>query len=162
MEARPRCSVGITPKVLEILVDDLGLNVESNMRRVMTDREIRRFIAEDMNSDSTVERYMENLGTMEQRVRPAHYFVLGSTYRYHVVKIDRGGYEPLTIVNAIKPGNCCANRSHRPPTERAAKRPSRSEVSSAKRRNSKASMYAGESVIGSFVGGAALRSHRPT
>lgn len=72
---RSRCSLGLTHHAIEVAKEEFDTQDESK---------IRRFIAEDINLDSTVRRFIENLGTMNERIVPGHYLVLGNTFRYQI------------------------------------------------------------------------------
>lgn len=90
---RPRCVLVITSRALEAMKDELGTADET---------EIRRFLMQDINNDATVDRFIERPGTMEERVRPGHYSVLGGLFRYHLAQDDRGR-DSFVLINIRKP-----------------------------------------------------------
>ena len=94
-EDRPHCGLGLTKRSLEAAKDELGIESEA---------EINGFITEDINLDSTVQRFIEKPGTMNERVRPGHYIVLGSTFRYHIAQNNQGSnWFALVNVNRSEP-----------------------------------------------------------
>lgn len=76
---RKRCVLVLTNKAMSALRDDLDLSNDSN---------IKRFVIEDINDESTVDRFVENYGKPNERVRPGQYTVLGGTFSYHVTLSD--------------------------------------------------------------------------
>lgn len=89
---RPSCLIGLTRTAGESLRRDLESESE---------KEVREFLANDINTDSAVSRYIENYGQLNERVRPKHYNVFGSSFQYHVAEDDRG-HSAFVVVNAFR------------------------------------------------------------
>lgn len=92
-EGRRRCAIGITNRAFLSASEELGTTRKE---------EITKYILEDINLDSCVERFVEKPGTMESRVRPGHYSVLGATFRYHLAESSIGE-DCFVLINILRP-----------------------------------------------------------
>ncbi|MFL6544493.1 MAG: AAA domain-containing protein, partial [Candidatus Udaeobacter sp.] len=90
---RPRCALGLTNAALSVAREELN---------GASEQEVRRFIAEDINTDASLQRFIENFGTFEQRIRRGHYTVNGSLFRYHIGESDRS-FDNLALINILRP-----------------------------------------------------------
>lgn len=89
---RPRCVVGLTKTAADTIQRELGIDAES---------ELRQFVATDLNTEPAVERYVENIGQMNERIRPHNYLVYGGSFKYHI-DYDKSGRVPFAILNAYR------------------------------------------------------------
>jgi superfamily I DNA/RNA helicase len=48
------------------------------------DSAVKRFVIEDINDEATIDRFIENWGTANEKVRNGQYTILGGTFSYHV------------------------------------------------------------------------------
>jgi serine/threonine protein kinase/septal ring factor EnvC (AmiA/AmiB activator) len=72
---RKRCVIFLTKRALTALQIDLDISNDST---------VTRFVIEDINDEATIDRYVENRGTANEKVRPGQYTILGGTFSYHV------------------------------------------------------------------------------
>jgi len=93
-QERSKCQLILTKKATEIIREEIGQKTENK---------INNFIHQDINSDSCVQRFIKQHGTMDEHIVPDHYFVLGSTFRYHIAKDTKG--RGFSLVNVIRPEN---------------------------------------------------------
>lgn len=87
------CTVGLTKTAM----DRVGQELETE-----SDTQIKKFITQDINEDSAIQRFIENPGKMTERVRPDHYSVIGGTFRYHLA-IDQRNQHAFVLMNVIRP-----------------------------------------------------------
>lgn len=101
---RPRCVIGLTKIAADALQRETALDNESDLRK---------FIATDMNTETAVERYIENIGQMNERVRPRNYLLYGGSFKYHV-DYDTRGKVPFAVLNVYRsdPDFLCHRREH--------------------------------------------------
>jgi serine/threonine protein kinase len=92
-EERPRCGLGLTNMALSVAREELN---------DVSEREARRFIAEDINTEASIQRFIEKFGTFEERIRRGHYSINGSLFRYHIGESDRG-FNSLALINVLRP-----------------------------------------------------------
>ena len=69
---------------------------------IESERQVRHFIAEDINEDAAVQRFIENIGQMNERIRPDHFSVIGGTFRYHAAKDERQLHS-FALINVSRP-----------------------------------------------------------
>lgn len=91
-QERSRCHLMLTRRALADMHDEIENKTEN---------EIKQYMHEDINSDSCIQRYIEKFGTVDERTVPNHYFILGSTFRYHIAEDRRGS--GFALVNVIRP-----------------------------------------------------------
>lgn len=101
---RPRCMIGLTKIAADTIHRELELDTESDLRQ---------FVATDMNAESAIERYIENIGQMNERVRPHNYLIYGGSFKYHI-DYDKRGKIPFAILNAYRsdPDFLCHRREN--------------------------------------------------
>ena len=92
---RPRCYLKITRRALDAISVELDQSSVEN---------VEQYIAQDINTDSFVQRFVEKPGTVDQKIIPQHYAFLGSNFRYHVAEDTRGG-NGLVLLNVFHPEN---------------------------------------------------------
>jgi serine/threonine protein kinase len=81
LQQRKRCPIGLTKMAMEDAREELALDSEDR---------IQAFVQHDINTDSAIQRFRENVGTMNERIVAGHYSVLGETFRYHIAHNDKG------------------------------------------------------------------------
>ena len=91
---RARCRLVYTRRALDLLHDEMENKKESD---------ITKFVSQDINNDSCIQRFIEKTGTVDERIVPNHYFVLGNVFRYHIAEDNRG--RGFAILNVIRPEN---------------------------------------------------------
>jgi len=91
-EDRRRCAFTFTRKAMDVAAEALEIEDEDA---------VRRFITKDINEDSAVQRFIENFGKMNERVRPGHYLVFGGALQYHIAQNDRG-QNSFALIHVLK------------------------------------------------------------
>ncbi len=79
-----------------------ALSIVKESFNTISDSEVRAFIDTDITCDPTIERYMENFGTPNERLVPDQYLVHGGTFMYRIAPNDKGR-DCFTIIRAFRP-----------------------------------------------------------
>lgn len=89
---RARCSISMTHTARDNLLAELETESEPD---------VHSFVERDMNADTTIGRYIENFGQMNERVRKGQYWLFGGSFKYHIAESDRG-YSTFAVINAFR------------------------------------------------------------
>ena len=89
---RPACLIGLT----NTMVDSMRRELDTE-----SDKDVRDFISNDINTDSAVARFIENFGQINERARHKHYNIYGSSFQYHIAEDDRM-QNAFVVINAFR------------------------------------------------------------
>lgn len=90
---RPACRLALTRKAIGTLAHELG-----------TDDTVflEHFVEEDLESDTTIARYVKNFGQPSQCTEPGHFRLVGASCTYHVA-LDANRDDRLVVLNVDRP-----------------------------------------------------------